>query len=105
MLSIDGRETDVVVTPNGNRLIVHFFTGIFEYYQSIDTFKVIQKEKNGIIIQIVPRPHFHETILNNIKHEIWMKGDQNLDIQFEIVTEIPCEASNKRRFVVSHLKG
>ena len=47
MLSIDGRETDVVVTPNGNRLIVHFFTGIFEYYQSIDTFKVIQKEKMG----------------------------------------------------------
>lgn len=75
--SIEGRDTDVIETPNGNRLIVHFFTGIFEYYQSIDTFKVIQEERGGIIIKIVPRSNFREEELEKIKQEIWTKGDRD----------------------------
>jgi phenylacetate-CoA ligase len=101
--SIEGRDTDIIETPNGNRLIVHFFTGIFEYYQSIDTFKVTQKEKDGIIIQIVPRSNFDKEELEKIKQEIWVKGDRDLKIQFELVDEIPIEKSNKRRFVISYL--
>ncbi len=105
MSSIEGRDTDVVVTPNGNRLIVHFFTGIFEYYQSIDTFKVIQEDRDLIRILIVPGKDFHNGVLLNLKQEILSKGDMDLHIQFEIVDEIKCEASNKRRFVVSRLKN
>lgn len=101
--SIDGRDTDVIETPNGNHLIVHFFTGIFEYYQTIDTFKVIQKEKGGIVIQIVPRPDFTEQELVKIEQEIHTKGDHDLSIRFEVVNEIPLEKSNKRRFVISYL--
>ncbi len=101
--SIDGRDTDVIETPNGNRLIVHFFTGIFEYYQSIDTFKVIQKERDGIIIQIVPKADFNKEDIIKIKEEIWSKGDKSLKIQIEILDEIPLEISNKRRFVISCL--
>jgi len=103
MSSIEGRDTDVIETPNGNRLIVHFFTGIFEYYQSIDTFKVIQEERDAIIIKIVPRSNFEKEHMERIKQEIWAKGDPNLKISIELVDNIPFEASNKRRFVVSYL--
>jgi phenylacetate-CoA ligase len=103
LAAIEGRDTDVVETPNGNRLIVHFFTGIFEYYQSIDTFKVVQKERDVITIQIVPRIDFKPEVMERIKHEIWSKGDPGLKIEIELVKEIPFETSSKRRFVVSYL--
>jgi len=103
LTKIEGRDTDVVVTPNGNRLIVHFFTGIFEYFQSIDTFKVTQEIPGEIIVEIVPRPDFSETHWEEIKSEILKKGDPDLDIKLKLVDEIPLEKSNKRRFVVSKL--
>ena len=100
---IEGRDTDVIVTPSGNRLIVHFFTGILEYYQSVDTFKVIQEKLDEIIIEIVPRSDFQEAHWEQIKDEILQKGDPDLKIELKIVKDIPLEISNKRRFVVSKI--
>lgn len=91
----------MVVTPRGNRLIVHFFTGIFEYYKSIDTFKVIQEERARITVLIVPRPDFKPEHWTSLKSEILEKGDPELVIDMKLVDEIPLERSNKRRFVVS----
>jgi phenylacetate-CoA ligase len=103
LTKIEGRDTDVVVTPNGNRLIVHFFTGIFEYYQTIDTFKVIQEKAGEIIVEIVPRPEFKDVHWQEIRSEILTKGDQDLEIILKLVHEIPLEKSNKRRFIVSRI--
>lgn len=101
LVCVEGRDTDVVVTPNGNRLIVHFFTGIFEYYSSIETFKVEQEKVEGITVKIVPGVGFTENICKKIEGEIHEKGDPSLEIDFEIVDKISLERSNKRRFVVS----
>ncbi|KAA0890512.1 phenylacetate--CoA ligase family protein [Oryzomonas rubra] len=103
LTKIEGRDTDVVLTPNGNRLIVHFFTGIFEYYQSIDTFRIIQDKLGEITVQIVPRSNFNSEISERLIKEIKNKGDSDLQINLEFVEEIPLEKSNKRRFVVSKL--
>jgi phenylacetate-CoA ligase len=103
LTKIEGRDTDVVITPNGNRLIVHFFTGIIEYYQTVDTFKVIQEKAGEIIIEIVPRQDFKEEHWEAIKREILEKGDSDLEIKLKLVADIPMEKSNKRRFVVSKI--
>jgi phenylacetate-CoA ligase len=105
MVSIDGRDTDVIITPRGNRLIVHFFTGIFEYYPSIDTFKITQDRPGAILVEIVPRQDFKLAHWELIKNEIKEKGDPTMEIDMEIVQSIPLESSNKRRFVVSKLGG
>jgi phenylacetate-CoA ligase len=101
--SVDGRDTDIVLTPNGNRLIVHFFTGIFEYFPSIDTFQVIQDKIGEITINIVPMKDFLRNDWERIEREIMDKGDKDLKINLNIVNEIPVEASNKRRFVISKI--
>lgn len=66
--SVSGRSKDVVVTPNGN-LVVHFFTVLFEYIKGIEQFKVIQKNKSGILIQIVKNKDFKDErrIIKEIK--------------------------------------
>jgi len=104
LTKIEGRDTDVVITPNGNRLIVHFFTGIFEYYQSIDTFRVVQEKIGEILVEIVPRIDFSEEHWAKIKREVLEKGDPDLEIKLKLVSEIPLEKSNKRRFVVSRVR-
>ena len=103
MESIEGRDSDIIMTPNGNRLIVHFFTGIFEYETTIDTFQIVQEKIGEITIKIVPLPGFNDDVVNNLKRQILEKGDKDLKIEFAIVHDIPLERSNKRRFVVSRL--
>ena len=104
MSKIEGRSSDIILTPNGNKLIVHFFTGIFEYYSSIKYFQVYQDNINEIKIKIVPNLNFKEMDCILIKKEINEKGDNDLKIDFEIVKEIPLEKSNKRRFVISKIE-
>lgn len=104
MDAIDGRDCDVIVTPSGNRLIVHFFTGIFEYYPSIENFKIIQETPDAIHVQIVPGPGFLPEHWDQIKKQILEKGDPDLKIEMEVVKEISLESSGKRRFVISRLK-
>lgn len=104
LAKVEGRDTDVVVTPRGNRLIVHFFTGIFEYYTSIDTFKVVQEERDRITVLLVPRSDFKPEHWESLKAEILEKGDSELIIEMKLVDEIPLERSNKRRFVVSTIR-
>ena len=105
LAKIEGRDTDVVVTPRGNRLIVHFFTGILEYYTTIDTFKVIQEEKKSIEVLIVPRSDFRLEHWERAKRELLEKGDPDLEINMRLVDEIPVEKSNKRRFVISKVSS
>jgi len=103
--AIEGRDTDVVLTPGGNRLIVHFFTGIFEYYPTIETFRVIQEELGSIRVEIVPGKGFSHEHWEKIKSEILEKGDPELCVEMELVDDIPVPGSNKRRFVVSKLNA
>jgi phenylacetate-CoA ligase len=103
--SIEGRDTDVIVTPNGNRLIVHFFTGIFEYYPSIANFRIVQDRPEHILVEIVPNPDFRIEYFERIKKEILTKGAAELEISLNLVENISQVTSHKRRFVLSHLCG
>jgi len=103
LASIDGRDSDFILTPNGNKLIVHFFTGIFEYFTAIDDFRVIQNEISSINIQLVTNNRFKNNDLIRIKNEILDKGDKNLKIDFQLVDKIDEIRTGKRKFVLSNL--
>lgn len=103
LAKIEGRDTDVVVTPRGNRLIVHFFTGIMEYFPAIETFRVVQERRGEITVEIVPAEGFSDRVWEEVKGEILAKGDRDLAVQLKLVSEIPLSASGKRRFVVSRV--
>ena len=98
---IQGRATDIVTTPGGDRLIVHVFTQIFEMIPEIRQFQVRQTDPAAIRILYVPATGFTPAILDGIRTEIGRHCAQPPRIDFEAVKDIPLEASNKRRFVVS----
>lgn len=98
---IVGRDSDIIHTPNGNKLIVHFFTGIFEYYPQITKFRVYQNKVDELDIQIIFQSDASQSVLENIRNEILKKGDKDLKIKFNLVDEIADGKNGKRRFVIS----
>lgn len=103
MEGIQGRDTDVVLTPGGNRLIVHFFTGILEHFPQIDAFQIIQEELNAINLRIVPHEKPDVSLKNKIISALQAKGIDDLQVNIDWVDEIPLTPAGKRRFIISRL--
>lgn len=99
--SIEGRDTDIVVTPEGNRLIVHFFTGILEHYPEIDNFQIIQEDVDSIQLLIVPTTSISSDLEEHIKDTFLQRGTGSLKISINQVDEIPLGSNGKRRFVIN----
>lgn len=100
--SVVGRTADVITTPSGNRLVVHFFTGVLEHFPEIDTFQVVQNNPESILVRIVPRQSFATDTVASIRSSLHAKG-ADLQIAIETVAEIPLTAGGKRRFIISQL--
>jgi len=103
MQSIEGRNTDVVLTPSGNRLIVHFFTGILEYFEEIESFQIVQDYPGSIILRVVPSGEFSNKTRQRVIEALREKG-ADLEIIVEVVNEIPFSPGGKRRFVINNLE-
>lgn len=101
---IVGRETDVVKLPSGKKLIVHSFTGIFEFVSEIKQFKVIQGKVNEITILYIKDVGFSNKILINITNEL-QKHIQDLDfkIKYKEVSFIAPSSSGKPQIIESQL--
>jgi phenylacetate-CoA ligase len=101
MSRVQGRATDIVTTPAGDRLIVHFFTQIFEMIPEIAQFQVRQERPEAIDIRYVEGPGFTPRALEAVRQQIEANCRYPLSMVFTAVREIPLEKSNKRRFVIS----
>lgn len=104
LLMVVGRDTDIVYTPKGKPLIVHFFTGIFEHEQAIKQYRIIQSENKNIVIEYITDVPEHLNILHLLEKRMNEKCDEKLPITFSQVTSIPTTKSGKPQFVVSLLK-
>ncbi len=101
MDSIQGRNADLIVTPSGNRLIVHFFTGVMEHFDEIDSFQVVQSSKDELILRLVPVEELNKEILDRINNALVQRGLNDMRLRFEIVDRIPLPATGKHRFVIN----
>jgi phenylacetate-CoA ligase len=98
-----GRDTDVVITPSGKKIIVHFFTGIFEFIPEIRQFMVIQREINGIEIHYIPGSGFNVSILEKLEKIFFDKIQEHLNINWKKVDIIPSTASGKPQLIQSFI--
>ena len=102
---IQGRDTDVVLTPSGGRLIVHFFTGILEHFKEIDSFQVVQESLDTIVLRIVSAVRPSSAIADRIIAKLKEMGASDLNIEVVFVDEIPLTSAGKRRFIINKLTG
>lgn len=91
----------MVMTPSGNRLIVHYFTGILEHFKEIDAFQVEQDRPDHIIVRIVPNTEIVSTIKQRIIQTLKEKGAQELAVDLEVVRSIPLSPAGKHTFILN----
>jgi phenylacetate-CoA ligase len=105
LASVQGRDTDIIVTPSGNRLIVHFFTGLIEAFEEVACFQVVQEELGSMVVRVVPsKPgaidgNVQSRLLSTLRNH----GATDINILIETVDRIPVAPSGKRRFVISNV--
>lgn len=103
LAKIEGRDSDILITPSGKRLIVHYFTGYFEWVDTVKQFQVTQKTTNRITLKLVPNDKFSDEAKSKIYNDISRYIGSDVRLEIEIVDDIPLTRSGKRRFVISEL--
>lgn len=105
MERVIGRDTDIVRTPEGRYLVVHSFTGIFEFFPAIRQFKIIQRRADAIEIEYIPDPTFDPAVLGQIERRIHELARTKIRIEWRTVSQIPASKSGKPQLIESHLDG
>lgn len=99
-----GRDTDVIVLPSGNKMVVQSFVGIFEHIHEIKQFCAIQTNRNGFTVEYIPSKTFREGIIEELKEEIFEKTKERFELNFVEVDHIAPTKSGKPQIVISKLK-
>lgn len=98
-----GRNTDIISTPDGTALIVHTFTGIFEFFPEIEQFQVVQNEIASILIKYIPSEKYVEGVLEKIENSFRDKTQSPIKIYWEQTTKIEASKSGKPQIIINHL--
>jgi len=101
--TVVGRNTDIIKTKEGKSLIVHSFTGIFEFFPEILQFQIIQNSVEGITIRYIPSESFNMGVLEKIENTLKERTDTDLLINWEVVSSIPPSKSGKPQIIINNL--
>lgn len=98
-----GRNTDIIKTPDGKTLIVHTFTGIFEFFPQIEQFQVIQKSLDSITFRFIPSDSFEQNVLQLIENRFRELTECSIGIIWEKVSLIEPSKSGKPQIIINEL--
>ena len=102
MKKLIGRDTDLIYTKSGKPLIVHFFTGIFEHFEAIKQFQIIQNKNEPFIINYIPSSQFNREVLKEIRLMIDKRANEKVEFEFNIVDKISDSPSGKPQIIVRY---
>ena len=88
MKSIEGRESDLITTPNGDIVVVQFFTVLFKNIEGVDQFQVIQEKIDHLSIKIVKNSKFRHEDLDLSVKQIQHKVGENVRVNVDFVDDI-----------------
>ena len=97
---IEGRDSDILVTPDGRFVIVHIFTIFFEWISSVDQFQAIQEDEYRFRILLVVNDKFNNQKKKEIEKYWSDYFGEAARVTVEVVQEIPASPSGKRQFLI-----
>lgn len=95
---IEGRDTDILVTPGGKHITFYFFAVYFMWNEAVEMFQLHQLERDRMTLKIVPTALFKAHMKDRIKDDIQRHIGEDVDLRVELVEDIPLTAAGKRRF-------
>jgi len=100
---IVGRTTDILITPEGNRVHGWFFLYVLDHLEGIKEFQVVQKTAEEIQFNLVIEENFDDAQLGNINQMIVSKSPR-WKIEFHFVDKIDRTASGKFKYIINNIK-
>ncbi len=106
--SIKGRIINAIVLKNGNRISGLPLTDIFEHIegrqrQSFEQYQIVQRDFGRIIVKIVKDINYQEENTSIITREFKKHLGQDMNIEIELVDNIPVTEAGKRVFVINEI--
>lgn len=104
MKLIEGRSDSFMQTPDGRIFAAMIWEPIMRRIPGIEKFKAIQERRDLIRILVVGNQMFTAATVEQIKHDIMDVMGEGIDVEIEIVEEIPRDKSGKVRCAVSKVE-
>ena len=101
MKSVQGRINDFIILSDGRRLSPSFSHIIMQNFHDVAQYKVIQEDRERLLVQIVKQEGYTEATALRIKEKIEKAIHHSLEVKVETVQDIPRDPSGKIRTVVS----
>ncbi len=100
---IVGRDTDLVRTNGGKVMVVHSFTGVFEHFQGIKQYQVIQNDLFGITIHYIKEDqNMGDDIVDQIRNKFnELINEADFKVNMKEVEAIKASPSGKPQIIVS----
>jgi phenylacetate-CoA ligase len=101
--NIEGRTDDFLILPSGRKISPRVIN-IIEDFPGVSRYKTVQEAKDRIVVNLVKEKGFNPESINEIKKHI-IAGclGEDVEVEVNLVKEIPLERTGKLRAVVSNV--
>ena len=104
MKVVEGRTDSFMQAPNGRIFPPLIWANTMRHIQGIRQFKAIQEKKDLIRIMVVKAGEFSQMTIDQIEHAIKEVMGDDVNVETEIVDEIPKDKSGKVRAAESKVR-
>ncbi len=102
MRQLNGRESDIITTVNGDMIDSYFFSYLLQDFKEIAYFQIVQTTLKDITLNLVMNKEIEKkNFESKITEKINFFTNNSFDIHYEYVDNIPIEKSGKRRITIS----
>jgi len=102
--NVFGRSYDMIRNRAGQQFHGEFFMYIFEDTRrrdmGVEAFQVVQHDFDHVTVKVVTTPAFGSATEAFVRERIRAGLGQNVDVNFDVVDQIPREKSGKMRLVI-----
>jgi len=100
---IEGRSTDIVLTPDGRFLHALSLIYVMREIEGIEQYKIIQRRTDSFQVQLVRNGEYRMESESKIREGLGRRLRSQLQVEFEYLSQFPPERSGKFRHVVCEI--
>ena len=98
--AIAGRDEDMIRLPDGRLMSPMTFTDLFADYPRTQGYRLVQVSNRKLLLQVAPGDDLTADGLEGLRVQVVMLTRNALEVEVQVVSEVPALPSGKRRFVV-----
>ncbi|MCK5875641.1 MAG: phenylacetate--CoA ligase family protein [Alcanivoracaceae bacterium] len=105
LTSVEGRQLDLIRTTDGRLVPGEFFPHLLKDIAGVERFQVVQKTLEHLLVRIVAGSEFDDAARRLLMNALHTHLGADLQVDLQLVSEIPLTASGKLRVTISELES